>query len=115
MAIHGSGLIEYAGFEFVRVHGRQTATISRDQFQQVLQVLDKIHFFNIEDRAFQWSFDSPSVGVSVSIDGKTKSVVSDMMVVGPRSGRQAQFVRAANEIDDIVGSARWAQCPGFCR
>jgi hypothetical protein len=111
----GSGLVEYDGYRSVRVRGRQTATISREQFIRILRELDGIHFFTLEDRAFLWAFDSGSVGVSVSIDGKTKSVVSDEMAFGPKDGRQAQFVRVANEIDDIVGSARWVQCPGFCR
>ena len=115
VTVHGSGLVEYEGYSSVRVHGRQTATISKEQLMQILQKLDTIHFFALEDRAFLWGFDTPSVGVSVSIDGKTKSVVSDEMALGPKDGRQAQFVRAANEIDDIVGSARWAQCPGLCR
>ena len=115
VSIHGSGLVEYEGYSDVRVHGRETATISREQFMRILQKLDGIHFFTLEDRAFMWAFDTASVGVSVSIDGKTKSVVSDDMVFGPKEGHKAQFVRVANEIDDIVGSARWVKCPGFCR
>jgi hypothetical protein len=114
VTVRGSGLVEYDGYRSVRVHGRQTATISREQFMRILRELDGIHFIALEDRAFLWGFDSPSVGVSVSIDGRTKRVVSEEMAHGPKQGHQAQFVRVANEIDDIVGSARWAQCPGFC-
>ena len=109
VSIHGNGLVEYEGYRYVRVHGLETATISKEQFMRILQELDGIRFFTLEDRAFLWAFGSGSVGVSVAMDGKTKSVVSDDMVFGPKDGRQAQFVRVAKEIDDIVGSARWVR------
>jgi hypothetical protein len=114
--LHGSGLVEYFGDRHVRVRGYQTATVSREQISQILRDLDRLRFFTIEDRAFRWCFDTPSVGVSVFIDGKTKRVVSDAACTGAESGIQARFVQVAREIDTVTGSDRWVECDyGACQ
>ena len=77
---------------------------------QILQQLDRAHFFALENRAFMWCFDSSSLSISVLVDGKSKRVISDGGCVGSKSGQQAQFVRAADNIDTIVGSERWVRC-----
>jgi hypothetical protein len=115
LVLYGSGLVDYFGGEFVGVLGQQTAVISREQLMQVLQELSRVRFFALEDRAFRWCFDTSSVGVSVSVDGRTKRIFSDGGCIGANSGVQAQFVQAANKIDKIVGSDRWVKCNGRCR
>lgn len=110
MTIHGNGLVEFVGKRFTKIAGSQTEMISNEQVATILQQLDRAHFFALEDRAFVWCFDTSSVAISVSADGRSKSVVSDAGCVGWKSGQQAQFVRAANEIDTIVGSERWVRC-----
>jgi len=115
ITIHGNGLVEYAGERFVKDKGPETSTISREQIDTVLQSLEHAHFLSLEDRGFTWCFDSGSVAISVSSDGRTKRVVSDNGCVGAKSGMQAQFVRAADEIDAIVDSHRWVSCDTRCR
>jgi hypothetical protein len=115
VTIHGSGLVEYTGYDSVKVRGKQTSTVSSEQIIQLLQKLDRIRFFAIEDRAFHWCFDSSSVSVSVSFDGRTKRIVSDAGCTGARNGIQAQFVQAARDIDNTVGSDVWVKCDrGVC-
>jgi hypothetical protein len=114
LTIHGNGLVEYIGERHVKVPGSQTGTVSREQIIQVLQSLDRAHFSALEDRAFRWCFDTASVSVSVSIDGRTKRVISDHSCTGAKSGLQAQFVKSAAEIDAVAGSNRWVSCDGPC-
>ena len=109
ITVHGNGQVEYAGGRFANPNP-QTGTLNREQVAKVLQRLDGMQFFSLEDRAFVWCDDTPSIAVSVSVDGKTTSVVSDGSCVGPKSGLQAEFVRTAREIDTIVGSDRWVMC-----
>lgn len=116
ITIHGSGLVEYVGDKNVKVKGPQTGAIGSEQIIHLLQAFNRAHFFALDDRAFLWGFDTPSVAVSVSIEGKTKRVVSDAAFFGTNSGPQAQFIRAAGEIDTVIRSDRWVQCDGgFCR
>jgi hypothetical protein len=114
IAIHGNGLVEYSGKRYVGVPGSQTITINREQVIKVVQSLDRVRFFALEDRAFMWCFDTGSVTVTVSGDGTTKRVASDDSCTGAKSGLQAQFVKSAAEIDTIVGSNRWIDCDGPC-
>ena len=115
IAIHGNGLVEYAGGRFVKDRGQETSAIGREQIIAVLQSLERAHFSTLEDRAFTWCFDSPSVAISVSLDGRTKHVVSDRGCIGAKSGVQAQFVRATDEIDAMVDSNRWVSCDTRCQ
>jgi hypothetical protein len=115
ITVHGSGQIEYVGQRHVKVRGSQTGTVSQQQLVQVLQSLDRVHFFALEGRAFEWCFDTASVAISVSVDGRTKQVISDYSCTGAKSGVQAQFVKSADDIDTIVGSARWVICDGHCQ
>jgi hypothetical protein len=114
IAIHGNGLVEYSGKRYVGVPGSQTITINREQVIKIVQSLDRVRFFALEDRAFMWCFDTGSVTVTVSGDGTTKRVASDDSCTGSKSGLQAQFVKSAAEIDTIVDSTRWVDCEGRC-
>jgi|SRR5208282_1988462 len=115
ITIHGNGSVDYAGYRYVDDRGPQTSAISREQVMTIIRGLDSAHFLTLEDRAFQWCFDSGSVAVSVSVDGKTKRVVSDDDCMGAKAGLQAQFVQTTREIDAVVGSKRWVECRGRCR
>ena len=114
VTIQGDGKVEYIARNNVKLRGSQSSALSAEQLAQVLQRLDQARFFALEDRAFSWCFDTSSVAVAVSFDGRTKTVVSDGGCTGATSGLQNQFVQAAYEIDKIVGSDRWVQCDGHC-
>jgi len=77
MTIHGNGLVEFVGGRFTKITGSQTGMVSNEQVAAILQQLDRANFFALEDRAFTWCFDSSSVSVSVSADGRSKRIVSD--------------------------------------
>jgi hypothetical protein len=100
----------------VRIKGPETAALNPDQILAILRKLDEAHFTTLEDRAFSWCFDSSSVEISVSVDGKTKTVVSDSGCTGSKGGPQDRFVQTADEIDKMIGSERWVKCDdSFCR
>ena len=113
--VQGTGSVEYVGYRYVKTKERQTAVLTNEQLKQILEKLDRSHFFDIEDRAFTWCFDTPSVEVSVSSGGKTKRVSSDAGCTGAKSGTQAKFVQLANEIEAILDIDQWIKCDGYCR
>lgn len=116
ITIHGNGTVEYQGTELVKTKGHEVSKISNERLLQVLLALDDVNFTRLEDRAFDWCFDSSSVSVSASADGRTKQVASDGGCVGAKSSPQERFVRATREIDLAVGSDRWVLCDGHpCR
>ena len=115
VSVHGNGDVEYVGKKFVRIKGIQKAKVKPEQVAQILEILGRSKFFALEDRAFSWCFDTPSVSVSVSVDGRGKRVSSDASCSGAKSGMQAKFVQATDEIDKILGSDEWVRCEGYCR
>jgi len=115
VSVHGDGQVQYVSKQgFSRIQTKKSGTIERDKVAQILQLLDHTEFMTLEGRAFFWGFDSPSVGVRTSVDGKTKQVASDTHFVGSPKGRQAHFVETAREIDAILASTAWLKCEGEC-
>jgi len=111
ITVHGNGTVEYVGKMFAR-RDRETGAVSGEALARIMQRLEEAHFFTLEDRAFTWCFDAPSVSVTVSFDGTSKRVVSDAGCTGAPWGVQARFVKAADGVDEIVGSERWVRCDG---
>jgi hypothetical protein len=114
LVIHGDGRVEYTGEAGVLVKGSRTTTVTTEQIARILDGLNRVRFFALEDRAFRWSFHSPSAGISLSIDGKSKRVVSDAAPYDAGPPEQEAFIQAAREIDAIVGTGRWTKCPRRC-
>lgn len=114
ITVHG-GQVEYVDQQgHSRIQTKKTGTIEREKVAQILQALDRVEFMTLEDRAFTWAFDTPTIGVRTSLDGRTKQVASDADFFGAPNGRQARFVEAACEIDSILASSTWRKCEGDC-
>lgn len=111
LTIHGNGDVEFVQRDWRGVEHRQIGKITDRQFAEVVAVLNRAHFSRLDDRAFSWCFDTPSLAVKVSTAGQTKEVSSDSFCKGAKSGRQAAFVAAAGEIEKIVGSDRRVRDP----
>ncbi|HME12630.1 MAG TPA: DUF6438 domain-containing protein [Candidatus Acidoferrum sp.] len=110
MTIRGDGDVRFTGWHRYReTEYTNHATLAPEQVSQIVQALNRSRFFALDDRAFDWCFDTPTVSISVTVNGKSKSVGSDSDCFGPKFGRQARFVQAAAEIDSIVGTSRWIQ------
>lgn len=113
ITVQGDGRVEYSGRQrYSRFDSRRVGRIEREKITQILQTLDQVKFMTLDDRAFSWGFDTPSVGVRIWEDGKTKQVVSDAGFVGSKNGRQSRFVDATQEIDSILKSTKWDSCEG---
>lgn len=111
--VRGDGRVEYVGRRgHSRFDTRKLGSIEREKVMRILHTLDRVKFMTLEDRAFSWAFDTPSVGIRIWEDGKTKQVVSDSAYVGYKYGRQASFVEATRGIDGILESTQWTQCTG---
>ncbi|HVN20388.1 MAG TPA: DUF6438 domain-containing protein [Dongiaceae bacterium] len=111
VTVHSDGNVEFDGRENVRVKGTQTSQITSAQFSEILNILRRVSFWDLEDRAFSWCFDTPSVAITVKANGREKRVTSDSDCI-PKRGRQTDFVRATDQIETIIGTDRWVLCDG---
>jgi hypothetical protein len=99
----------------VKECGKQSESINESQLMDILRELDQAHFFALEDRAFLWTPDLPSVWVTANVDGKTKRVGAVAYDASPKNGAMANFIRATARIDEIVGSKKWTFPKNYCQ
>src|SRR5689334_17734255 len=100
LTIEGNGTVIYEGKDFVQVKGRQTASLSPDQIQQLVSAFEQTGFFTLPDYTDQDTTDSPSVITSITLNGKTKTVNH---YYGDNSAPQGLF-DLEFKIDEITNS-----------
>ena len=116
VTIRSDGIVEFDGKQSVKVKGGQTGGITDAQFTQIIGILNRVDFADLDDRAFSWCYDTPTVSIAVSASGLRKQVASDYGCSGSQNGVQYQFVSAADEIEAIVKTDAWVKCNDhFCR
>jgi hypothetical protein len=93
LKVRRNGMVEYVGINFVRVEGTRRSTISRDDFQKLVQKIEQIRFFQLQNRYNGYPLDQsmkvrgneataertivtdqPTEIVTVVADNRTKSV-----------------------------------------
>jgi hypothetical protein len=108
LAIYGNGTVQYQGLYFVAVKGNQTATISPEDVQMLLNRANEIGYFDLEDEYSGPVTDLPTYITSITVNDTTKRIVD--YAGAPDSLRQFE-----NMIDEIAGSHRWVKCPDGSR
>jgi hypothetical protein len=116
ITIHRDGRVAYSGQQMVAVKGSRTGSVRVDQVQRIIASLDRINFLGLDGRAFLICPDAPYAAITVSAGGREKTVASTNCGSAETAAEpQAAFLRAAQEIDNSVGSERWTRCDGPCQ
>jgi Domain of unknown function (DUF6438) len=103
LTIEGNGTVIYEGQDFVKVKGRQTASLSSAQIQDLVSAFEQANFFMLTDYTHEDTTDSPSAITSITLNGKTKTVNH---YYGDNSAPQALF-DLESKIDEITNSKQW--------
>ena len=93
--IHGDGTVMYTGLSYVAVPGEKTYKIPVSDVRKLLEKFQKTYFFSLNDKYEAAVTDNPSTTVTITINGKTKSVYD--YVAGPKKLKDLQ-----NYIDEIA-------------
>jgi len=109
--LDSTGSVRYDGQLYVRTKGPENITIPRERVSKLLQNFDREHFFSMEDEAFLNGDDAPFMRITISVDGRTKTVTGDTFYSGawPKSG----LYKLAQEIDDAAETSQWVICHGI--
>jgi uncharacterized protein DUF6438 len=100
LTVEGNGTVIYEGQDFVQVKGKQTASLSQAQIQDLVSVFEQAEFFTLTDYTHEDTTDSPSVITSITLNGKTKTVNH---YYGDKSAPQELF-DLESKIDEITNS-----------
>jgi len=108
--ISGDGTVAYCGVAFVDEIGRKTRQIEPQKVQSLYDQMLAADFFNLRDRYTGRVTDNPTQTVSLSVDGRQKTVVD---YVGSADGMPESVTAIQNTIDDIAETAEWVGALSF--
>ena len=124
LTVRGSGIVEYNGLAYVPVRGHQTTTLPPERVMSILQEVDRVRFMSIDDRKFLQVADDDAMSITVSVDGRTKTVRSSGTVNPaapeeylrkyPYARVEIDFQKLAQKIDTLSESYRWTKCSPKC-
>jgi hypothetical protein len=103
LTIEGNGDVTYEGQDFVQVKGKQTASLSPAQIQDLVSAFEQAKFSTLTDYTHENTTDSQSVITSITRNGKTKTVNH---YYGDNSAPQELF-DLESKIDEITNSKQW--------
>ncbi len=103
LTIQGNGTVIYEGQDFVQVKGKQTASLSPAQIQELVSAFERAKFFTLSDYTHEDATDSPSVITSITLKGKTKNVNH---YYGDNAAPQSLF-DLESKIDEVTNSKQW--------
>lgn len=109
VTINGEGQVRYEGRSSVNVVGQRTATIPAEDVARLVARFDEIGFERLQDEYRANITDIPTYTVSITRNGRTKTVVD-------YGGQSAGMPRAVSdlqrEIDRVAGTAQWVMRDG---
>jgi len=109
VTINGDGQVRYEGRRFVNVVGHRISTIPREDVARLVHRFEEIGFDRLAGAYRAQVTDLPTYVVSITRDGRTKSVVD----YGGQSAGMPQSVRdLQDEIDRVAATAQWVRRNG---
>ena len=102
--IHGDGSVVYTGSYRVAVKGRQLDRISPQAVSQIFAEFQKADFFSLRDEYEMTATDFPTYVISISFDGKTKSVTD---YIGAEIGMPQGVTDLEDAIDRTAQTEKW--------
>jgi Domain of unknown function (DUF6438) len=113
LSLDGDGHVVYVGQHFVHKTGRATARVPSDAVLRIAQELQALDFFALKDAygadpgdCVARHDDAPPAALTLSIDGRSKTVRHNVGCVGPVASRLTEVAAA---IDHIAGVGRWTK------
>ncbi len=104
--IGADGTVRYEGTNFVAVVGKHQAHIPADRVRALYDAFVKADFFWTFDEYRARITDLPTYQVSISFDGRTKSVFD---YAGQAVGMPKEISELENAIDAAAGTKKWVQ------
>ena len=108
LTVHSSGLVEFAGKNYVKAQGPQTGKISAASFARLVKKIEEIDFFGLRDRydgknpdgSGSTVTDLPTRKTTVARGEETKTVVNYFR--GPPGLTELELL-----IDELAKSSKW--------
>jgi len=109
LTIHGDGNVDYEGILYVAIQGPRSTKISSDEIQELIGAIENAAFFSLKDEYVAYGKDLPSVTLSITIDGRSKSIWHSPALdcSGKLDNAPRELCELESKIDEIVNSDQW--------
>jgi hypothetical protein len=104
--IHGDGSVVYTGNSHVAVKGKQQGQLTQDELRQLVSLFRTADFYSLRDTYRCSVTDNPTYTTSISINGRTKTVLD---YVGREIGMPQAVTDLEDAIDRMAGTAKWVK------
>lgn len=104
VTVNGAGEVRYNGSNFVNVVGEANSTIPAADVHRLVARFDEIGFDNLRDAYRGEMTDLPTYTLSITRDGRTKTVVD---YGGVQAGMPREVRALQDEVDSVAGTAQW--------
>ena len=111
LTIYGDGRVVYEGQQFVAVTGQQTATLTAEQVQELVNEIEKANYFALKDDYTALVTDMPSVITSVTLNGKAKTINHYGYCGADFDEAPKELCDLELQIDAVTNSAQWVGQP----
>ena len=111
VTLYGDGRVVYVGQHFVRKAGTVKTRVEPDAVREIVQRLEALTFFDLKDSygadpgdCVQRGEDTPGATLTLTVDGRTKTVQHNVGCVGPVTSHLTDIATA---IDRVAQTGRW--------
>ena len=108
VTIRGDGSVRFDGQRYVQVPGKQDARIDPTAVRSLVQQFEDAKFFAADDKYIAEVTDNPTYTLTLTVDGKTKSVTD---YVGEQVGMPLVITDLENAVDEVAGTKQWIRGP----
>jgi hypothetical protein len=112
VTISASGSVEFEGRYYVKKKGIVRTAISREQLKLLIAEIESAKYFTLqgryvdkEDGCVTILADHPTVNISITIAGKTKSIEHYHGCKGPLA--LEQLTALESKIDEVTNASQW--------
>lgn len=111
LTIHADGTVDYQGTGFVKVEGNRSIKISSEQIQELVTAIDNANFFSLKDQYMAPATDLPSITLSITLDGHSKSIWHYGMLdcSGELDDAPRELCELEDKIGEVVNSDQWVK------
>ena len=111
LTIDGNGDVFYEGEINVAVNGKRNTRINSEQIDALVTAIEKSNFFLLEDKYRVPATDLPSIVLSITLNGHSKSIwhYGTLECNGNLDGAPKELCELENKIEEIVNSDQWVK------
>ena len=103
--------MDYEGLGSVKIEGKQSTTLNAEQIQELVKAIEETNFFLLDDQYLEPAIDFPSVTLTITLNGQTRSIQHYGMFncTDYYQDTQHKLCRLEDKIDEVTKSSQWVK------